>query len=101
MRTLRTHILGAAAGAIPFLAVGTWAADPAPAPAARGPTPAHESRAIDLAKFPMAKPGVYPSEKKAGDRLRFVPARRIAVSSVVIFVIALVTLPSVSNLPAQ
>jgi ABC-type uncharacterized transport system permease subunit len=37
----------------------------------------------------------------AVERMRFVPSRRIAAGSVIIFLVALVTLPSVSNLPAQ
>ena len=37
----------------------------------------------------------------AMDRLHLVPTHRIALSSVVIFVLALLTLPTVSHLPAQ
>jgi ABC-type uncharacterized transport system permease subunit len=35
------------------------------------------------------------------ERLRFVPPRRIAAGSVIIFVVALLTLPSVSHLPVE
>ena len=67
MSIIRLCVPGVVAGLLPLTAGGLRAADAAPA---RGPTPAHEARAIDFAKFPMAKPGMYPSDKKGGDRLR-------------------------------
>ena len=56
-----------AVGMLSMMAAGARAADPAPA---RGPTPAHETRPVDLEKFPLARPGLHPSEAKGGDRLR-------------------------------